>query len=79
MIFLQIIIDCTYYRAQFYGNVLCTCLIKTPEPGEFIAFSNSAMLRELQMGRDDECTGVSCSVTPPRSWTPLFDRHECLL
>ena len=50
MISLQIAIDCTYYRAQFYSNALCTCLIKAPEPGEFIAFSNSAMLRGIANG-----------------------------
>ena len=47
VISLQTVIDRTYYRAEFYNDILCTCLIKAPEPGEFITFSNSAMLRGI--------------------------------
>ena len=43
VISLQIVIDRTNYRAEFYNDILRTCLIKATEPGEFITFSNSAV------------------------------------
>ena len=58
VISLQIVIDRTNCRAEFYNDILLTCLIKAPEPGEFITLSNSAVyvLRGIANRTRDVCS-----------------------
>ena len=86
VISLQIVIDRTNCRAEFHNDILRTCLIKAPEPGEFITFSNNAVY--VLKGIANSTRRRMCEVLVqvlvlndirPQSLAQLSDRHDGLL